>query len=314
MALDLLDSPLRVTWDLGGSSAELNGARAVRIASALSEAGVFFVTLDERPLAHPDIQQILLSLASGGCRTLVVCDGSPAELDALESELVLQTLYLNARDFLGGTEPEFLRLAKALDRVRAKGWEPALWLTPARDTLHLLPCLLDFCREHSVGRFKLPNTTIDGSFCLSAGGELIGPDDLEKLRDQLAQRPPVPIGKVKLEIHDLFLWELLCPEATEARSEYGGCQAGNSLAHISASGDLYPCSSWPEKLGSLLEHSLDELWQSPARLRIRQEIASSPAGCSGCRDYPICFGGCRGLARTFNRKAGGRDPLCRGPR
>ncbi|GAB6082003.1 hypothetical protein JCM30471_09170 [Desulfuromonas carbonis] len=116
-----------------------------------------------------------------------------------------------------------------------------------------------------------------------------------------------------LEVHDLFLWEILFPGGGGERSEYGGCQAGNSVGYVDASGDLYPCSSWPRLIGSLLEHSLDELWHSAQRLAIREQIATVPAGCRGCRDYPVCFGGCRGLAETFAHGTE-RDPACDGPR
>jgi radical SAM protein with 4Fe4S-binding SPASM domain len=52
----------------------------------------------------------------------------------------------------------------------------------------------------------------------------------------------------------------------------------------------------------------------PGRFRIREEIAAAPADCAGCRDFPLCLGGCRGLARFPSRKAGGRDPSCSGRR
>ena len=117
-----------------------------------------------------------------------------------------------------------------------------------------------------------------------------------------------------MEIHDRFLWEIMTPELEQARSEYGGCQAGNSLGHVDAVGNVYACAAWPEAFGSLRDVSLDELWRSPERLAIRQKITEMPTGCLGCRDYALCLGGCRGLGGRLNRQGEGRDLMCREPR
>nr|NIS43769.1 SPASM domain-containing protein [Desulfuromonadales bacterium] len=117
-----------------------------------------------------------------------------------------------------------------------------------------------------------------------------------------------------MDIHDRFIWEIFSgPEVVE-HSEYGGCQAANSLVHIDCGGDVWPCSSWPQSLGSLLEADLEEIWSGPQRMGVRREIAAEPVGCRSCRDYALCLGACRGLGRSLNQVGGERDPACPGPR
>jgi len=314
MTIDLLDAPLRVSWDLHGKNGTLNAKDAVRVAGALSTAGVFFVTLEERPLLHPAIDEILSVLTSGGCQPLLVCNGSDEELDLLPANHPIRDLFLNIQPFFAAGRPDCAALSRSLTRLREKGYEPALLLTPLRDNIYAIPDLLEFCRQNGVGKFKLPNVKIGGSFCPSARTGLLRPQDVERLQTLLGADPAALRKGVALEVHDLFLWELLFPGREEGRGEYGGCQAANSLGHVDETGGLYPCSSWPEKLGSLLHHSLEELWQLPGRFRIREEIAAVPADCSGCRDYPLCLGGCRGLARFLDGEAGGMDPSCSGGR
>ncbi|BCR05338.1 GeoRSP system SPASM domain protein [Desulfuromonas versatilis] len=313
--MDLLDTPLRVTWELHGTRESTPAEEPLRIAERLCAAGVFFVTLEERPLAHPRIHEILQVLSHGGVRILLVFTGSAAEVAGLVPGLPLDALLLDAGAILSGNGENFSDLARVVEQARENGYQPALQMTPHRGNLHLLLPLLEFGRDLGVGRIKLPNTRIGDRFSPSAAAGIPGPDELEKLRRLLGPDPENHRRGVNLEVHDLFIWELLFPRGEQGgRSEYGGCQAANSLGHVDAEGHLLPCSSWPEKLGSLHQHSLEELWSSPKRLQIRQEIAEVPQGCRGCRDYPLCLGGCRGLARFFNREAGYRDLMCREPR
>ena len=290
----------------------MNPDSARRIAAALSEAGVFFVTLDRRPLLHPAVDDVLRILSQGGIRILATVGGAE-EISSLNPQLPLSALLLDAAPFLGPEPTDFSRLGEAVDAVRARGCEPALFLVPQRDNLSYVPGLLSFCRERGIGRIKLPNTPVDDSFLLSSAARLPRPEDLERLKSALGEDPCARHQGLSLEVHDLFLWEVLFPGRQDGRSEYGGCQGGNSIAHVDVRGIVHPCSSWPSPLGSLLHASLADIWEGDERHRIRSEIASVPKGCIGCRDYRLCLGGCRGLALSLNCR-GGRDPLCSGLR
>jgi len=308
MTIDLLDTPLRVSWRFA-PEAPLPPAVAMRIVEQLVAGGVFYVTLEGTPLAHAALDGMLARFAKQDVRVTLVCMGTPVEIAALHPDLAIHQLYLEV-----GADPDERTLEILVSRlaaVRQQGFDPGLLLVPRPANIARLPRLMDFCREHGVSRCKLPNVPLDSADRPRKVVDLLGPDDLERLRRVL---PETAAAAPALEIHDLFLWELLGPERQASRSEYGGCQAANSLGHVDAQGNLWPCASWPEPLGSLLTESLETVWASPMRRRIRAEIDTPPSGCRGCRDYSGCFGGCRGLARTFNQDHGGRDPLCRGVR
>ncbi|OGR33074.1 MAG: hypothetical protein A2091_11820 [Desulfuromonadales bacterium GWD2_61_12] len=315
MSLDLLDAPLRVTWDLHGPKGAAPLAVARTVAARLSEAGVFFVTLGGRPLAHPASATLFPLLRAGGCRLGFSCGGSAAEMAGLAMVTTADSLFIDVAPFLRAGALDAAALTAVVAAVRGHGLAPGLQLVPTCVTLPLLPALFDFCRAHGVTQVKLPNTPVPPDVSPTWLAELPDAAALARFRDALGADPPAIARDLTLEIHDLFLWELLLPAGTAAgRGEYGGCQAGNSLAHIDAAGILYPCSSWPLALGSLLEASLEELWATPARFALREEVAGVPSGCQGCCDYDRCFGGCRGLSRTAAPTASGRDLLCAAPR
>lgn len=315
MSLDLLDTPVRLTWDLHGPGAALADDAMRTIADRIAAGGVFYVTLEERPLAHPAIAGLIEGLAAGGCQVQVVCAGSVAELTALERlPAPLPAVQLEVAAFLAGGALDVARLRKALARLRRTGVEPSLRLTPLKANLHMIPRLLAFCREAGIGRFKLPNARIGDTFQAISPAELPDWSDLEAFRSLWSgQAPELPVT-LQLDIHDRFLWEIMTPGVDQARSEYGGCQAANSLGHVDAVGTVHACAAWPEALGSLGSAELEQIWQSPRRYAIRERISRAPAGCAGCSDYPLCLGGCRGVGELLNQSAGGRDRMCREPR
>jgi GeoRSP system SPASM domain protein len=315
MSLDLLDTPVRLTWDIHGPGPPLTDGELLAIAGRIAAGGVFFVTLEERPLAHPAIRELLATLTAGGCQVQVVCAGSEPELVVLAAgPLPLVALQLDVAAFVAhGTLAE-ARLRDTLHRLRQDGIEPSLCLTPLKSNLTVITKLLAFCREAGVHRFKLPNARIGDTFQSIPPAQLPRWPELAAFREEWARQAPELPGSLQLEIHDRFLWEIMTPDCEQARSEYGGCQAANSLGHVDASGSVYACAAWPEALGSLRDATLDEIWQSPRRLAVRARIDQVPAGCLGCRDYPLCLGGCRGLGEILGQADGGRDLMCRAPR
>lgn len=310
MAVDLLDAPLRVTWDIPADpNRGLTPAQLAQIGDRMVEAGIFFVILEGKPLDHPGILPLLQRL-DGKCQLALVTDGSPSQQQLYPQLPQNLILMLDGAAAVRDNRLDEELLAHLVACIREQGREVVLLWVPRQNQLQLLPEFIRFCLCHRVRRFKLPNQNIDANPELDWVERLPRCSDLEQLRLVLEQQGVPDAEELQLEVHDLFLWELLQPLSGGQRSEYGGCQAGNSLGHINPVGELYPCSSWPEPLGSLLDQNLFDLWLTPRRFTIREEIGEVPAGCEDCRDYPTCFGGCRGLSRFCRSDSLGRDLLC----
>ncbi|WP_429886222.1 SPASM domain-containing protein [Geoalkalibacter halelectricus] len=310
MSLDLLDAPLRVTWDLYQPGFGLSRDNLNTLAERLLEAGVFFVWLDGSPVQHPDHQHLIIRLAQG-CQVSLTIQPASEDLARLSPGLPLGEVFLDV-SALG--EADFPLVAGAVKQLRGLGYAPALLLRPSRDNLGLLPLVAQWCRDLGVGRLKLPNAPVKEQHTGPEELGLPGPQEIAALRRHIGDDAAALRKGIDLQVHDLFIWEILFPPGHSDRGEFRGCQAGNSLGHITVTGELYPCASWPLSLGSLLESSLTELWQGALRMAVRSTIARLPAACRGCRDLPVCFGGCRGLAETFPRHSVGRDLMCPGPR
>ncbi|MDZ4183631.1 MAG: SPASM domain-containing protein [Desulfuromonadales bacterium] len=314
MTIAQLDTPLRATWELHDPAGEI-APQTELVSEKLVDAGLFYLTLVARPLAHPAIAGILTILRNGGIQVQATFASSEEEWQGLAALESLPDLAMDANALLvRGEDHEWEALRQTLERLRQVGAKPALWMVPDRERLPLLPRLCDFCRCHGVTRIKLPNTPVDASFSARQTSSLPTPVQLAALRSVVIDPVALRSG-LTLEVHDLFLWEILFPgERENGRSEYGGCQAANSLAHITANCMVHPCSSWPYVLGSLLEQDFAAIWQQRERAVVLEKIAALPAGCDGCGDYDQCFGGCRGLVETLGDATDGRDLLCAGRR
>ncbi len=313
MSLDNLDAPLRITWDLcPAGQAVLSDAELHRIAKRLLDAGIFYLLLDERPLLHPGLPAVLSQLSSEGCQVSLVLGDDPDELLRLDTLERRYPLLVDAAYWLA--KPAGIQgLESFIQNLTADGQKPSLLWVPVAGQLHNLYPLFELCERLSIPRFKLPNHKITANSGSTETAKLLRPNDLAKLA-QLMRQQPLKSTDTALEIHDLFLWELIFPQGGGERSEYGGCQAGNSLGHIAVNGAVWPCSSWPQTMGNLLQTDLLSVWDSAIRRQVRVEVVSEPADCAGCSDYPICFGGCRGLARSCRPDDARRDLLCTGPR
>lgn len=312
MGIDLLDNPIRVTWDLQGDGFRMSDSAAEIVLQRLVDARLFFVTLEQRPFAHPYCGEILQQLTAAGVQTLLLCDGTEEELSCLSiADNLPVTLLVRLQSFISTKGPDYTRLKHVIKVMRSFGLNPGLSLTPLKSNIAYLKPLLEFCKDLEIQRFKLPNINIDDNFQQSVKAQVLRSDDLDILRQNLPD--PALLKEIDLEVHDLFLWEILARDSAGSRSEYGGCQAGNSLAHIRSDATVLPCVTWPKPLGSLLEQDFSDIWLSEVRSEICQSIAAQPAGCAACKDYQLCFGGCRGLSKVLDIDDS-LDPMCSGPR
>jgi len=312
MKLGVLDNPVRATWDLQGDGYQMAEADVALVLQRLTDARLFFVTLAETPALHPQFREILATLAGNGTQVTVFTSGNEAEISVLAScvERPAEVL-LQLDDILSASDPGFTVIHERVAALREINIDPGLSLTPLRGNIEFFIPLFELCNKLKIPRFKLPNVRIDDNF-QAIEAAVLRPDDLEAFRKNLHGFQP-DSEACRLEIHDLFLWEVLTPGNADSRTEYGGCQAANSLAHIRSDGVVWPCVTWPEPLGSLLTKSFSEIWEAGPCQEIRRQIAMKPDGCHDCHDYRICFGGCRGLAKMLDVE-GGIDPMCKGSR
>ncbi len=91
-----------------------------------------------------------------------------------------------------------------------------------------------------------------------------------------------------------FLWYSPIPLCKFNPIAYGfgnkACAAITGLLSIDPEGNVLPCSSWREPVGSLLKQNFKDLWHS-AMVNYFKNIEYAPAGCHECVHLDVCKGG-----------------------
>jgi radical SAM protein with 4Fe4S-binding SPASM domain len=69
------------------------------------------------------------------------------------------------------------------------------------------------------------------------------------------------------------------------------CAAADGLLSVAPSGDVLPCSSYPESLGNLLERDFGDIWFSERAAHFKNK-RYAPETCAACASFTACQAAC----------------------
>ncbi len=101
-----------------------------------------------------------------------------------------------------------------------------------------------------------------------------------------------------------FLWYSPVPLCIFNPIAYGlgnkACAAITGLLSIDPNGNVIPCSSWRESVGSILHRSFSDIWQS-VELKRYKNVDYAPAECRRCVHFKECKGACPLYWKAFGK-------------
>jgi hypothetical protein len=97
-------------------------------------------------------------------------------------------------------------------------------------------------------------------------------------------------------------------EMPDTPSHNATCAAGTGSAYLTPDGRVWPCILWRDSLGSLREHTFDELWHGNPKIEQMRTVrrASYLQDCGGCSYHGKC-GYCPGLSHAETGDPGRRS-------
>ena len=273
----------------------------------------FFSFTGGEPLLRPDLEELASFAASLGLRTNLITNGSlatsarAASLKAAgidTAQVSLESPEPGIHDSLCGIAGAFRATVSGIAALRGAGISVQTNSTLTRENAESLLGLPAFLAGLGVARFSL-------NLFIPAGRGL-GEDSLFLPYSEAGAM----VDAVRRAAHDRglsFLWYSPTPYCLYNPVARGlgnkSCAAADGLVHVNPRGEILPCSSWDESLGSLLESSFESIWFSE-RARFLKGKLFAPEGCADCGSFVACQGACP----LYWRYAGPGELEGRGPR
>lgn len=284
-------------WELAGHAKERG------LVTALSTNGTLITPAVARRLRDTGVEYAGVSL-----------DGATAE----------------THDGMRNVPGSFQRAVSALENCRSAGLKCGVRVTATRENYTEIPALINLALHSGAERFCVYWLVPSGRGGEGYEGLQLGSGEIAGLLDLLIERaygvdpaamefltvdaPQDAVYLLKrLQEEDFPRYESMCTLLARAGV---GCSAGDRIANIDPSGDVYPCqfAQMDElKLGNVREKPFSAIWNDPenrilADFRRKKDLVGGSCGRCSYRD--CCGGGCRIRAFAESGDLWAEDPLC----
>jgi radical SAM protein with 4Fe4S-binding SPASM domain len=255
----------------------------------------FFSFTGGEPLLRPELEEWINYAETLGLRTNLVSNGTlatPERSRALykaglrTAQISLEAVDPQVHDQLTGGDGSYDKTLQGIANLQAAGIRVQTNTTITqinREEAQVLPA---FLKTLGIDRFAM-------NLCIPAGRG----KDQENLKLSYSEMPPVieNIRQGALREGLTFYWYSPTPHCIYNPIAAGmgnkSCAAVDGLISVSPTGEVLPCSSYPEPLGNLLVAGFHKVWFSE-RGRWFKEKKFAPEECGGCDSFVACQGAC----------------------
>lgn len=281
----------------GGAEVELSTAQWKDIIRVFKEEAKipFFSFTGGEPLLRQDLEELASFATSLGLRVNLITNGSLATADRAASlkaagldtaQVSLESPDPAVHDALCGVDGAWERTVAGIAALRKAGISVQTNSTITSLNRCGLTRLPAFLSSIGVRRFSM-------NLFIPAGRGLT--------QDELFvpySEAGMIVDRVRRAAHEAamtFFWYSPTPYCVYNPVARGlgnkSCAAMDGLLHVNPRGEILPCSSWPESLGSLTERRFSELWFSE-RASYFKNKRFAPARCASCETFVACQGAC----------------------
>lgn len=275
---------------------ELDTVAWKRILDRLWDLGVPHVVFTGgEPTLRPDLPELIAYAEKLGHITGLNTNGRRLSDDGFVKQLVdagLDHVQITVESGTASVHNEMVRCNTAfaqtihgLNNALASRLYVMTNTTMLRTNLDTLPSTLDFLADLGVPTVGL-NALIYSGNGLTVGTGL-AESELQPLLD-LASARTAARGQRLIWYTPTQYCEF---DPTQHNLGVKGCSAALYSMCIEPNGDVLPCQSYYEPLGSFLDDSWDSIWNHELAVSLR-ERRNLPGKCAGCSLLSACGGGC----------------------
>ena len=255
----------------------------------------FFSFTGGEPLVRLDIEELAAYACSRGLRVNLVTNGTlatPARAASLlasgisTAQVSLEAPYAGIHDQLCGASGAFIRSVAGIRAMVAAGISVQTNSTLTAVNQEALLELPAFVARLGVKRMSM-NLFIPVGSGETASDLFVPYSETGAFIDKVRRRA----RQAGVD----FFWYSPTPMCLYNPIARGlgnkSCAACDGLLSISPTGDILPCSSWPEPLGNILQEGFSKLWYSD-KARFFKNKDYAPEACKSCASFVACQAAC----------------------
>jgi radical SAM protein with 4Fe4S-binding SPASM domain len=277
---------------------ELTTTQWKEVIDRLQHVGVFILTFTGgEPTLRDDLPELLLYAQNKGMVTGLVTNGRK-----LKDKNYVGTLEKSGLDFVQVTlESHDAKIHDSITAAKGSWKETVTGIknavlsqiyvttntTLSKHNASGFLDTVDFLKKLGVDAFGCNSLIYSGKASKISGEFALPIEALNELLPKIRDRA----NQLNLK----FLWYTPTQYCSLDPVKLGlgvkSCSAANISACIGPNGDVYPCQSYFESLGSMLKDDWQKIWSSPLASSIRKREYVEPK-CKDCPQLQVCGGGC----------------------
>ncbi|MBP7262540.1 MAG: radical SAM protein [Spirochaetia bacterium] len=255
----------------------------------------FFSFTGGEPLVRKDIEELAAYAVSKGLRVNLVSNGTLADKARARSlvrsglrtaQVSLEAPDAGTHDFLVGRRGAFAETVAGIRALMKAGVEVQTNSTATAKNLDALLELPAYVASLGIRRMSM-NLFIPAGRGMTERDLSLSYADTGAFIDR--------VRKAALSAGVDFLWYSPMPMCVYNPIARGlgnkSCAACDGLLSVSPSGDVLPCSSWPEPVGNLLADGFRAVWFSE-RAAFLKDKRYAPDECRSCSLFTACQAAC----------------------
>jgi radical SAM protein with 4Fe4S-binding SPASM domain len=246
---------------------------------------------------RPDLPELVRHGADLGFRVNVITNGVRAgdagyaktlvDAGLASAQVSIEATGAGLHDELVGRQGSFEATVAGIRNFKKLGIHVHTNSTLSKANLDEAEALIRFAARE----LELPTLSMN---MLIRTGSALGPGSEPVAYAEICQRLP-RLVEVAREEGIRFVWYSPIPYCLQNPVLLGqgakSCSCVSGILSVDPAGNLLPCSSFGQGIGSLLESSYEEILASPAA-RYWKEREYVPPGCRECPDVDVCAGAC----------------------
>jgi len=319
---------------------ELSTREAKNLIDDLAEMGTPLILLSGgEPLVRDDFWVLAGYIKEKGMKSALSTNGTLIDLETAQRlretgveyvGISLDGATAETHDRLRNRKGSFEAALSAIRHCDAIGLPCGVRITVSKDNFREVGDLIDLAEGMGASRFCLYWLVPSGRGGEGHKSRQLAPGEVRGVIDLLFRKAH-EIDPKTMEILTVdspqdsvyFLQKMREVDPENARNVEkllqfmgGACSAGNRVANIDPSGNVYPCQFAQDPsllIGNVKDNRFSTLWnneKNPVLAAFRKRPVELEGACGICSEREFCGGGCRVRAYARDRSLTAEDPFC----